>query len=111
MACEPTAHPSRGPTIWIAPSDGTKTGSIPDDVGVALGEAVGVAVGVGVGESLAVGDALALGVGVGLVADAVVQPVRTIISPLVAPSRAMRKAMVMQRGTAAALSTPGRLLL
>jgi transcriptional regulator with XRE-family HTH domain len=68
-------------------------------VGVALGEALGVAVGEGVGESLAVGEALALGVGVGLVADAVVQPVRMIRSPLAAPSRPMRKAMVMQRRT------------
>src|SRR5713101_1285328 len=66
MACEPTAQPRRGPTIWIAPNDGTKSGSMPDDVGVALGEAVGVVV--GVGESLPVGDALTLGVGVGLVA-------------------------------------------
>ena len=70
---------------------------MPEDVGVGLGESDGVAVGDGVGESLAAGDALALGVGVGLVADAVVQPVKTISSPLAAPSRAMRKAMVMQR--------------
>jgi hypothetical protein len=98
MACEPTAHPRRGPTIWIAPSDGTKRGSIPDEVGVALGEALGVAVGEGVGESLAVGESLGLGVGVGLVADAVVQPVRMISSALAVQSRALRKAMVMQRG-------------
>jgi transcriptional regulator with XRE-family HTH domain len=91
----------------MAPSDGTKRGSIPDDVGVALAEALGVAIGESVGESLTVGDALALGVGVGLVADAVVQPVRMISSALAAQSRTMRKATVMQRGTAAALSTPG----
>jgi hypothetical protein len=99
MACEPTAQPRRGPTIWIAPSDGTKSGSMPDDVGVALGDDVVSVVGVGVGESLADGDALALGVGlgVGLVAEAAVQPVRTTIIALAAPSTAMRKAMVMQR--------------
>jgi hypothetical protein len=70
---------------------------MPEDVGVALGVAVGDAV--GVGESLADGDALSLvaGVGVGLVADAVVQPVRTISSALAAPSRAIRKTIVMQR--------------
>ena len=80
----------------MAPSDGTKRGSIPDEVGVALGEAVGVVVGEGVGESLAVGDALTLGVGVGLVADAAVQPVRTTTMAL---ATAMRTAMVMQRRT------------
>ncbi|TME79380.1 MAG: hypothetical protein E6I47_11085 [Chloroflexi bacterium] len=63
-------------------------------MGVALGEAVGVVVGEGVGESLAVGDALTLGVGVGLVADAVVQPVRTISSPLTAPSGAASRRVV-----------------
>jgi hypothetical protein len=35
------------------------------------------------------------------VADAVVQPVRMISSALAAQSRAMRKAMVMQRGAPA----------
>jgi len=50
-----------------------------------------------VGESLGDGDARALGVGVGLVADAAVQPVRTITMPLAPTSRAVRKAMVMQR--------------
>jgi hypothetical protein len=70
---------------------------MPDDVGVALADGVGDVVGVGVGESLADGDALALGVGVGLVAEAAVQPVRTITIALVAPSRAMREAMVVQR--------------
>src|SRR5712691_752193 len=94
MACEPTAQPRRGPTIWMAPSDGTKRGSIPDEVGVAPGEAAGVVVGEGVGESLALGDALTLGVGVGLVADAAVQAVRTTTMAL---TTAMRKAMVMQR--------------
>jgi len=81
----------------MAPSDGTKRGSIPDEVGVALGEAVGVVVGEGVGESLAVGDALTLGVGVGLVADAPVQPARTITIRLVAPSTGKRKPTLMQR--------------
>jgi transcriptional regulator with XRE-family HTH domain len=70
---------------------------MPDGVGVWVGEAVGVVTGVGVAESTAEGDALALGVGVGLVADAAVQPVRTTMIALAAPSRAMRKAMVMQR--------------
>ena len=97
MACEPTAQPRRGPTIWIAPSDGTKRGSSTDEVGVALAEALGVVVGNAVGESLAIGDALALGVGVGFVAEAAVQPARTISSALATPSRAIRKAMVMQR--------------
>jgi hypothetical protein len=97
MACEPTAQPRRGPTIWIAPSDGTKRGSSPDEVGVALGEVLGVVVGTGVGESLAVGDALALGVGVGFVAEAAVQPAMTITIAPAAPSRAMREATVMQR--------------
>ena len=81
----------------MAPSDGTKRGSVPDEVGVALGEAVGVVVGEGVGESLAVGDALTLGVGVGLVADAAVQPARTITIRLVAPSPGKRKPTLMQR--------------
>jgi transcriptional regulator with XRE-family HTH domain len=66
-------------------------------VGVGLGEALGVAVGDGVGDSPADGDALALGVGVGLVADAAVQPVRTRTTAAEAPSRAMRKATVVQR--------------
>src|ERR1700736_3545247 len=55
MACDPTAQPTRGPTIWIAASAGTKPGSTPDGVGVALAEAdsegVGAAVGDGVGGS------------------------------------------------------------
>jgi transcriptional regulator with XRE-family HTH domain len=83
----------------MAPSDGTKSGSVPDDVGVALGDAVGDVVGVGVGESLAEGEALALrvGVGVGRVADAAVQPVSAITIALAAPKWATREAMVMQR--------------
>jgi hypothetical protein len=99
MACEPTAQPRRGPTIWIDPSAGTKAGSIPDDVGVGLVDADGdgVGVGVGVGVSLADGEALALGVGVGLVADAAVQPVRTMVMAVVAQSRAKRRGMVVQR--------------
>ena len=64
---------------------------MPDDVGVALGDAVAVMV--GVGESLAIGDALALGVGVGFVARAEVQPARTIVMRLVAPSTGKRKPM------------------
>ena len=83
----------------MAPSEGTKSGSVPDDVGVALGEAVGLAVGVGVGdgESLGDGDAGALGVGVGLVADAAVHPGRTSTMPMAPTSRAMRKPMGVQR--------------
>jgi transcriptional regulator with XRE-family HTH domain len=54
-------------------------------------------VGVGIGESLGDGDARALGVGVGLVADAAVHPGRTTTMPMAPTSRAMRKAMVMQR--------------
>jgi len=64
-------------------------GSIPDELGVAVGEGLGASVGEGAGESLAVFDALALGVG--LVADAEVQPVRTITIRLVAPSTDKRK--------------------
>ena len=97
IAWAPAAQPRRGPTIWMAPSEGTNTGSMPDGLGVGVGEAVGVGAGVGVGESLAEGDALALGVGVGLVADAAVQPVRTTTIAVAAPSRAMRKAIVVQR--------------
>jgi len=80
----------------MAPSEGTKSGSTPDDVGVALGDDVAAVVGVGVDESPADGDAPALGVGVGvgLVADAAVQLLRTITMALAAPSRAMREAMV-----------------
>ena len=100
MACAPTAQPRRDPTIWMAPSAGTNVGSMPDGVGVALGESdgdgvgEGVSVGVAVGESLADGvsladgDALALGVGVSLVADADVQPARMTAIKLVAPNRA-----------------------
>jgi hypothetical protein len=83
----------------MAPSDGTKSGSMPDDVGVTLGESVGLVVGagVGIGESVGDGDATALGVGVGVVAEGVVHPVKTTSIALAAPSTAMRKAMVMQR--------------
>jgi hypothetical protein len=97
MACEPTAQPRRGPTIWIDPSAGTKAGSIPDEVGVGLGDADGDGVSVGVGVSLADCEALALGVGVGLVADTDVQPVRTMVMAVVAQSRAKRRGMVVQR--------------
>lgn len=85
----------------MAPSEGTKSGSVPDDVGVALGDAVAVVVGVGVDESLAEGDVLALGIGlgVGLVADAAVQPVRTTSIALAAPNRAKRNGMRVQRQT------------
>src|SRR4030088_2324158 len=38
-ACEPTAQPRRGPTIWMAPSAGTNPGSMPDGVGDGLGDA------------------------------------------------------------------------
>jgi hypothetical protein len=99
MACEPTAQPRRGPTIWRAPSDGTKSGSLPDDVGVTLGDAVGVVVGVGIGESVGDGDGTALGVGVGRVADAVVQPVRTTTTTPAAPNAAMRNGIPIQRQT------------
>jgi len=106
MACEPTAQPRRGPTIWIAPNDGTKRGSSPDEVGVALGEALGVVVGNGVGESLAIGDALALGVGVGFVAEAAVQPARTIVMRLVAPRTGKRKPMLDATGQRAPVVRP-----
>jgi len=68
---------------------------MPDGVGVGIGDADGVAV--GVGESLGDGDAVALGVGVGRVADPAVQPDRTTTIALAAPSREMRKPMVIQR--------------
>ena len=66
---------------------------MPDDVGVALGDTDGD----GVAESLADGDTLALGFGVGLAAEVDVQPLRTTRTMLVAPSRANRRGMVMQR--------------
>ena len=94
MAWAPAAQPRRGPTIWIAPSEGTNMGSMPDGVGVGVGEAVGV-VADGVGESLADSDTLALGAGVGLVGEAAVQPVRRKRIALAAPSRAMRIGMVI----------------
>ncbi len=77
----------------MAANAGTKPGSMPDDVGVALGDADGD----GVAESLADGDALALGFGVGLAAEVDVQPVRTTKTTLVAPSRANRRGMLVQR--------------
>src|SRR5919201_5289708 len=42
IACDPTAHPSREPTIWIADSAGTNSGSTPAGVadGLALAEGV-----------------------------------------------------------------------
>jgi len=67
--------------------------------GLGLGDADAVGVGddvaVGDGESLADGDALALGVGVGLVADAAVQPVRTMAMALIAQSTAERDGMAL----------------
>ena len=83
----------------MAANAGTKPGSMPDDVGVALGDADGD----GVAESLAYGDALPLGFGVGLAAEVDVQPLRTTKTILVAPIRADRRGMGMQR-----YSTPPR---
>jgi hypothetical protein len=97
MEWAPTAQPSRGPTIWIAPREGTKTGSVPEELGLALGDALGVAVAEGVGGSLADSETLRVGVGVGFVAEAAVQPVRTRTMALAAASRAIRKAIGVQR--------------
>ena len=57
MACEPTAQPRCGPTIWIEASAGIPPGTVPD------GAMDGV--GVGDGDAFGVGSAVALGVGVG----------------------------------------------
>jgi hypothetical protein len=81
----------------MAPSEGTKTGSVADEPGLGLGEALGVAVGEGVGGSLAEGETLGVGGGVGFVAEAGVHPVRTRTRVLAAPSQAMRNGIVMQR--------------
>jgi transcriptional regulator with XRE-family HTH domain len=77
----------------MAPSEGTKRGSVTGELGLALGEALGVAVGDGVGGSLAEGETLGVGVGVGFVAEAAVHPVRTRTMALAAPSQAKRDAM------------------
>src|SRR2546423_4950191 len=55
MACDPTAQPSLGPTIWIEASGGIVPGTAPEgaDVGLAVGE--GEALGVDSGVALAVG--------------------------------------------------------
>ena len=74
-------------------------------VGLGLGDAEGDgvddAVAVGSGESVADGDTLAdaraLGVGVGVVATAAVHPVSTIVTKLVAPSKARWRGMRVQR--------------
>src|SRR5207237_5042451 len=47
MAWDPTAQPTRGPTIWIAARAGVKTGSRLDGVGVGLAAADGEAVAAG----------------------------------------------------------------
>src|ERR1700716_2315932 len=48
MACEPTAQPESGPTIWIEASAGPAPGTAPD------GRAEGAGVGDGAGVALAV---------------------------------------------------------
>jgi hypothetical protein len=93
MAWAPTAQPSRGPTIWIAPSEGTKTGSLPEELGLALGDALGVAVAEGVGGSLADGETLGVGVGVGFVAEAVAHPASRAAMTMVAKTRTAQTAM------------------
>ena len=93
IACDPTAHPSRGPTIWIAERAGTKRGSRLEGVGVGLAAADGA--GVFVGEALAAG-AFEIGVGIGLTADVEVQPASTAAS-VAAHSGANRRGMVLQR--------------
>src|SRR5579864_472677 len=60
MPCDPTAHPSRDPTIWIAARLGTETGCA-----VLVG--VGVALGLAVADGDTVGDTLGLALGVGVV--------------------------------------------
>jgi hypothetical protein len=79
MACDPTAQPARGPTIWMAPSAGTNPGSMPVAVGVGVADALAD----GVGDGEASGDAeplgVAVGVGVGLAADVEVHPPRAIV--------------------------------
>jgi hypothetical protein len=70
---------------------------VPEELGLALGDALGVAVAEGVGGSLADSETLRVGVGVGFVAEAAVQPVRTRTMALAVPSQAIRKAIGMQR--------------
>ena len=88
---------------------------MPDDVELGDGDAVDEGVGVSVAEPLAEGDALVdaatLGVGVGLVADAAVQPARTMAIALVAQRTAARLGMGVQRETLPLSCVPTRGLL
>src|SRR6266576_2792725 len=63
IAWAPTAQPSRGPTIWMAASAGTKPGSTPDGVTVGVGDAESVAEGVGDGDASEDGEALGVELG------------------------------------------------
>src|SRR3984893_5773465 len=67
MACEPTAQPKRGPTIWMEASGGTHGGATPaavaEGVGVADGEGDGLGVGVDSGVALGVAVARLIGGG------------------------------------------------
>jgi transcriptional regulator with XRE-family HTH domain len=103
IAPDPTAQPSRGVTIWIAPSAGMKLGSVPSGVGVgvdvgvgdAVGEAVALAesVGVDVAEGSELAVALGRGLKLGRVAVVAVQAAdRTAIATVNPMSASDRRA-------------------
>jgi hypothetical protein len=70
---------------------------VPEELGLALGDALGVAVAEGVGGSLADGETLGVGVGVGFVAEAVAHPASRAAMTMVAQTRARETAMGVQR--------------
>src|SRR3977135_1328426 len=58
MACEPTAQPESGPTIWIEASAGTAPGTAPDGRAEGVGGGDGATLGVGVGTGIALAVAV-----------------------------------------------------
>jgi hypothetical protein len=66
---------------------------VPEELGLALGDALGVAVAEGVGGSLADGETMGVGVGVGFVAEDVAHPASRAAMTMVAQTRTTETAI------------------